>query len=271
MTPSMYSGNDSEYVFRLASAAICKNKGVTDWYQRHGYREQDFLPPEEISPPKDVETPIESSISVSPSSSVGSSSPVRMPSKRKSTSAAPAMTQAVIRQLIADGIATAWEAQATTMANTDNPNRNTGPIETPVAKKGNYKEFINCQPFYLNGMKRVVGLIHWFEWIESVFFCSTCAEENKVRFATSTLTDDALSWWNTYAQPIGLEQANKITWTELKRLLTNKYYPRTKVKKMKDEFYNLVVKGNDLKTYIRRFQKNWKFYAQTWCHILRNS
>ncbi|GJU77716.1 reverse transcriptase domain-containing protein [Tanacetum coccineum] len=37
--------------------------------------------------------------------------------------------------------------------------------------------------------------------------------------------------------------------------LTNKYCPRTEVKKMEDEFYNLVVKGNDLKTYIRRFQE----------------
>nr|GEU31698.1 reverse transcriptase domain-containing protein [Tanacetum cinerariifolium] len=81
------------------------------------------------------------------------------------------------------------------------------------------------------------------------------AEENKVTFATGTLTDDALSWWNAYAQPIGIEQANKITWAELKRLLTNKYCPRTEVKKMEDEFYNLVVKGNDLKTYIRRFHE----------------
>nr|GEU31217.1 hypothetical protein [Tanacetum cinerariifolium] len=52
-----------------------------------------------------------------------------------------------------------------------------------------------------------------------------------------------------------IEQANKITWTELKKLLTNTYCPRTEVKKMEDEFYNLVVKGNDLKTYIRRFQE----------------
>ncbi|GJU16968.1 hypothetical protein Tco_1144934 [Tanacetum coccineum] len=49
-----------------------------------------------------------------------------------------------------------------------------------------------------------------------------CAEENKVTFATGTLTDDALSWWNSYAQPIGIDQANQITWTELKRLLTLK-------------------------------------------------
>ncbi|GJV19910.1 reverse transcriptase domain-containing protein [Tanacetum coccineum] len=49
--------------------------------------------------------------------------------------------------------------------------------------------------------------------------------------------------------------ANQITWTELKRLLTNKYCPRTEIKKMEDEFYGLTVNGSDLKTYIRRFQE----------------
>nr|GEZ54046.1 putative reverse transcriptase domain-containing protein [Tanacetum cinerariifolium] len=38
-------------------------------------------------------------------------------------------------------------------------------------------------------------------------------------------------------------------------LLTNKCYPQTEIKKMEDEFYNLSVKGNDLKTYVRRFQE----------------
>ncbi|GJZ60969.1 reverse transcriptase domain-containing protein [Tanacetum coccineum] len=163
------------------------------------------------------------------------------------------MTQAAIRQQVADSIASALEAQAATMASTKNPNRNTGPTRTPVARKGNYKEFISCQHFYFNGTEGAVGLIHWFEQIESVFSCSKCAEENKVTFAIGTLTDDALSWWNAYDQPTRIEQANKITWTKLKWLLTNKYCPRTEVRKMKDEFYNLTVKGNDLKTYIRRF------------------
>ncbi|GJW81806.1 hypothetical protein Tco_0145781 [Tanacetum coccineum] len=122
-----------------------------------------------------------------------------MPPKRTSTSAAPTMTEAAIWQLITDGITTALKAQAATMANTDNPNRNTGPREIPVAKRGNYKVFINCQPFYFNGMEGAVGLIRWFERTESVFSRSNCAEENRVTFATSTLTDDALSWWNAYA------------------------------------------------------------------------
>ncbi|GJX23475.1 reverse transcriptase domain-containing protein [Tanacetum coccineum] len=172
-----------------------------------------------------------------------------------STSEAPTMTQAAIRKLVADSVTSALEAQAATMANTSNPNRNIGPTRTLVAKMGNYKEFISCQPFYFNGTERAVGLICWFERTELVFSRSRCSEENKVTFATCTLTDDGLSWWNAYAQPMGIDQANQIIWTELKRLLTNKYCPRSEVKKMEDEFYNLAVKGNDLKTYIRRFQE----------------
>nr|GFA61201.1 reverse transcriptase domain-containing protein [Tanacetum cinerariifolium] len=45
------------------------------------------------------------------------------------------------------------------------------------------------------------------------------------------------------------------TWTELKRLLKNKYCPRTEIRKMEEEHYNLIVKGNDLKPYVRRFQE----------------
>ncbi|GJV36698.1 putative reverse transcriptase domain-containing protein [Tanacetum coccineum] len=178
-----------------------------------------------------------------------------MPPKRTSTSEAPAMTQAAIKKLVADSVTAALEAQAATMASTSNPNRNTRPTGTPVAKMGNYKEFISCQPFYFNGTEGAVGLIRWFERTESVFSRSKCTEENKVTFATSTLTDDALSWWNAYAQPIRVDQANKITWTKLKRLLINKYCPRTEVRKMEDELYNLTVKGNNLKPYVRRFQE----------------
>nr|GEY59132.1 hypothetical protein [Tanacetum cinerariifolium] len=124
-----------------------------------------MIPP---TPPRDTEPPVGSPIPLSPSSSVGSSSPVRsttpppdypfdesilveldnsMAPKRTSTSVAPAMTQAAIKKLVADTIATALEAQAAIMANTDNTNRNIGQRETPVARKCSYKEFMSCQPF----------------------------------------------------------------------------------------------------------------------------
>nr|GFB53513.1 reverse transcriptase domain-containing protein [Tanacetum cinerariifolium] len=173
-----------------------------------------------------------------------------MPPKRSLTSEASTMFQAAIRKLVADSVTAALETQKASIGEADNSIR-----EILVAKRGNYKEFINCQPFYFNGMEGVVGLIRWFERTELVFYRSNYAKENKVAFATGTLTNDALSWWNAYAQPIGIEQANRITRTELKRLLTNKYCPQTEIKKMEDEFYNLSVKGNDLKTYVRRFQE----------------
>ncbi|GJX74740.1 hypothetical protein Tco_0313335 [Tanacetum coccineum] len=100
------------------------------------------------------------------------------------------------------------EAQTTAIASASNPNNLTG---TPTVKMGNYKEFISCQPFCFNGTEGAVGLIRWFERTELVFLRSRCAEENKVTFATGTLTDDALSWWNAHAQPMGIEQANQIT------------------------------------------------------------
>nr|GEX24811.1 putative reverse transcriptase domain-containing protein [Tanacetum cinerariifolium] len=112
-----------------------------------------------------------------------------MPPKRMSTSEAPAMTQAAIIKFVADSVTAALEAQAATMENTSNPDRNIGPTGTPVAKTRNYKEFISCQPFYFNGTKGAVGLIRWFERIESVFSRSRCAEENKVTFATDAFYD----------------------------------------------------------------------------------
>ncbi|GKB59824.1 reverse transcriptase domain-containing protein [Tanacetum coccineum] len=150
----------------------------------------------------------------------------RMPPKRTSTSKAPAMTQAAIRKLVANSVTAALEAQAANMAKTDNTTR---PREAPIARKCSYKEFMSCQPINF--------------------------KDCKVKFATGTLTKEALSWWNSFAQPIGIEEAYKITWVEFKKLLIKKYCPRTEVQKMEDEFYHLTVKGNDLKAYVRRFQE----------------
>ncbi|GJV62169.1 reverse transcriptase domain-containing protein [Tanacetum coccineum] len=163
--------------------------------------------------------------------------------------------QAAIRKLVADSVAAALEAQAATMANADNTNRNTRQSGTLVARKCSYKEFMSCQPFNLKGTEGAVGLIRWFERTELVFSRSSCTDDCKVKFATGTLTEEALSWWNSFAQPIGIEEAYKITWSEFKKLLIKKYCPQTEIKKMEDELYNLIVKGNDLKTYMRRFQE----------------
>ncbi|GJZ46304.1 reverse transcriptase domain-containing protein [Tanacetum coccineum] len=176
-----------------------------------------------------------------------------MPPKRTSTSEAPTMTQAAIKKLVADSVSAALEAQAANMANTDNTTR---PREAHIAKKNiSYKIPMTCQPINFKGTKGAIGLIRWFERTESVFSYSNCTEDCKVKFATGTLTEESLSWWNSFAQPIGIEEAYKITWVEFKKLLIKKYCPRSEVQKMEDEFYHLIVKGNDLKAYVRRFRE----------------
>ncbi|GKD04948.1 hypothetical protein Tco_1179922 [Tanacetum coccineum] len=134
-----------------------------------------------------------------------------MTPKRTPTSAAPAMSQAAIRKLVADSVFTALETQAATMANTDNTNRNTGQSGTPVTRKCSYKEFMSCQPFNFKGTEGAVGLIRWFERTESIFLRSNCTDDCKVKFATGTLSEEALSWWNSFAQPIRIKEAYKIT------------------------------------------------------------
>nr|GFC90302.1 reverse transcriptase domain-containing protein [Tanacetum cinerariifolium] len=106
-----------------------------------------------------------------------------MAPKRTSTSVASAMTQTAIRKLVADSVAVALEAQAATMENASNTNRNIEERETPVAIKCNYKEFMSCQPFNFKSIEGVVGLIRWFKRTESVFSHSNCIEDFKVKFA----------------------------------------------------------------------------------------
>ncbi|GJT39108.1 hypothetical protein Tco_0938973 [Tanacetum coccineum] len=101
------------------------------------------------------------------------------------------MSQAAIRKLVADSVAAALEAQAATMENDDNTNRNTRQSGTPVVRKYSYKEFMSCQPFNFKGTEGAVGLIRWFERTESVFLCSNCTEDCKVKFTTGTLTEEA--------------------------------------------------------------------------------
>nr|GEY31926.1 reverse transcriptase domain-containing protein [Tanacetum cinerariifolium] len=88
---------------------------------------------------------------------------------------------------------------------------NPEPREAPIARKCSYKEFMSCQPFNFKGSKEAVRLICWFERTESVFSRSNCIEDCNVKFATGTLTKEALSWWNSFAQPIRIEEAYKIT------------------------------------------------------------
>ncbi|GJV60149.1 putative reverse transcriptase domain-containing protein [Tanacetum coccineum] len=105
------------------------------------------------------------------------------------------------------------------------------------------------------GNEGVVGLIRWFERMETVFNISNCPPKYQVKYATCTLQDSALTWWNSHKRTIGVEAAYAMNWVELMKLMTEVYCPRNEIQKMETELWNLTVKGNDLTAYTQRFQE----------------
>ncbi|GKD79799.1 reverse transcriptase domain-containing protein, partial [Tanacetum coccineum] len=114
---------------------------------------------------------------------------------------------------------------------------------------------MKCQPLNFKGTERVVGLIRWFEKIETVFHISNCLKKFQVKYATCTLLNSALTWWNSYKRTIRTEAAFAMSWRELIKLMTKVYSPRNKIQKMESELWNLTVKNNDLAAYTQRFQE----------------
>ncbi|GJY79179.1 putative reverse transcriptase domain-containing protein [Tanacetum coccineum] len=125
----------------------------------------------------------------------------------------------------------------------------------PVARECTFQDFLKCKPHNFSGTEGVVGLTRWFEKMETVFNISNCPPKYQVKYATCTLQDSALTWWNSHKRTIGVEAAYAMNWVELMKLMTEVYCPRNEIQKMETELWNLTVKGNDLTAYTQRFQE----------------
>ncbi|GJZ53185.1 hypothetical protein Tco_0608070 [Tanacetum coccineum] len=79
------------------------------------------------------------------------------------------------------------------------------------------------------------GLIRWFEKIETVFHISNCPEKSQVKYATCTMLDGALTWWNSHKRTIGTEAAFAMSWKELMKLMIEVYCLRNEIQKMETE------------------------------------
>ncbi|GKE01058.1 reverse transcriptase domain-containing protein, partial [Tanacetum coccineum] len=95
-----------------------------------------------------------------------------------------------------------------------------GGNEMALARECTYQDFMKCQPLNFKGTEGVVGLIWWFENMETVFHISNCPEKYQVKYATCTLLNSALTWWNSHKRTIGTEAAFAMSWRELMKLMT---------------------------------------------------
>ncbi|GJR30610.1 putative reverse transcriptase domain-containing protein [Tanacetum coccineum] len=108
----------------------------------------------------------------------------------------------------------------------------------------------------------VVGLIRRFEKMETIFHISNCPKKYQVKYATCTLLNSALTWWNSHKRTIRTEVAFAMSWRELIKLMAEVYCPRNEIQKMEYELWNLTVKKNDLAAYTQRFQELTMMYTK---------
>nr|GEU84896.1 hypothetical protein [Tanacetum cinerariifolium] len=108
--------------------------------------------------------------------------------------------------------------------------------QAPSAREYTYQHIMICKPIYFKGTKGFVELTQWFEIMETVFSISNCTMENQIKFATCTLLESALTWWNSHVMTVGPDISYAMTWTNMRKKMTDKYYPRGEIKKLKGHY-----------------------------------
>nr|GEY24909.1 hypothetical protein [Tanacetum cinerariifolium] len=73
----------------------------------------------------------------------------------------------------------------------------------------------------MSRMQRELRLTRWFEKMEIVFNISNCPPKYQVKYATCTLQDSALTWWNSHKRTIGVDAAYAMKWAGLMKLMLN--------------------------------------------------
>ncbi|GJU19647.1 reverse transcriptase domain-containing protein [Tanacetum coccineum] len=168
------------------------------------------------------------------------------------------VTDAQLKALIDQGVADALAARDADRSRNGKDNHDSGTgvrRQAPLARECTYPDFIKCKPIYFKGTEGVVELTQWFERMETMFRISNYTVENQIKFATCTLLGSALTWWNAHVKTVGHDVSYAMTWTNLKKKMTDKYCPMGEINKLEVEMWNLKVKGTDVVSYNQHFQE----------------
>nr|GEZ26324.1 putative reverse transcriptase domain-containing protein [Tanacetum cinerariifolium] len=95
----------------------------------------------------------------------------------------------------------------------------------PMARECTFQDFLKCKPHAFSGTEGVVRLTRWFEKMETVFNISNCPLKYQVKYATCTLQNNALTWWNSHNITIGVDAAYAMKWAGLMKLMTEVMVP----------------------------------------------
>nr|GEX37018.1 reverse transcriptase domain-containing protein [Tanacetum cinerariifolium] len=126
------------------------------------------------------------------------------------------VTNAELQAMIDQDVTAALAARDATRNGDDSHTSGTG-RRVQVARKCTYPDFLKCQPLNFKG--------------------------------------NALTWWNSHVKTTTPEVSHVVPLRILKKMMTDKYCPRGKIKKLESEMWNLKVKGTNVVAYSQRFQE----------------
>ncbi|GKB61932.1 reverse transcriptase domain-containing protein [Tanacetum coccineum] len=118
-----------------------------------------------------------------------------------------------------------------------------------------YKTFQACGPKEYDGKGGAVALTRWFEKMETVIDNSGCLENQKVKYAASSLVNKALTWWKGQVQTRGRDAANGMTWNDFKALMREEFSPEHELEKLELELWNHKMVGGNHAAYTDRFHE----------------
>ncbi|GJT98203.1 reverse transcriptase domain-containing protein [Tanacetum coccineum] len=178
------------------------------------------------------------------------------PKTTTTTPTTTSITNAQLKAMIDQGVTVVLATRDANTNGVESHNSRTGVRRNERAThECTYPNFMKCQPLNFKGTEGVVELTQWVEKMEIVFRISNCSMENQIKFSTCTLLGNALTWCNSHVRTVGNDIAYAMTWTELKKKMTDKYCLRTEIKKLKVELWDLKVKGTDVIGYNQHFQE----------------
>ncbi|GJT26653.1 putative reverse transcriptase domain-containing protein [Tanacetum coccineum] len=169
------------------------------------------------------------------------------------------LTQAAVRRMIKESVDAAIAAERARQANAENnasgSGQAMGQVTAPVVRECTFAGFMKCNPDNFPSTEGAFDLRRWFEKTKMTFGISECAEDKKVKFAAATLRGPALTWWNSKVVILGLDVANQMGWTEMKKLMTTEFCPAEELQRMENELWNLKVKEYNMVAYTQRFNE----------------
>ncbi|GJT96471.1 putative reverse transcriptase domain-containing protein [Tanacetum coccineum] len=144
------------------------------------------------------------------------------------------MNQAAIDRLVAERVNAAVEAERERQANARRQGNNGagGQGGAPAARECTFSGFMKCNPTVFHGHEGAVEL-------------SSCHTSRALPW----------TWVELPGATSGLEAANHIGWTKMKRIMTDEFCPIEEVQRMEHELWNLKVKEFDITAYTKRFHE----------------